>query len=391
MSNGIHSRARPGARSATFAALGAVFTWHAPLYAQEAAASASDDSGGYLEEVTVTAEKRESNIQDVPFSVSAVSGESLSRFQYKDFKDLNGTIPNVEFTQITNVSLNLAPSIRGIGSTNNPDPYTGTEVAVVIDGVVQGTRLLGLSDQFDVERVEVLRGPQGTLFGADTLGGVVNVVSKQPTGKLGMYGNVSLGNYDQVNAAAAFNFPIISDVLAGKISISHRERDGFYTNLLDGSDLMWVNTTKARGYLRYTPNDDVVATLTVGKDRVRNGADVAANVATPGEVFYRPGIENNVRFKLNSDAPSPNDANLELYTLNVDWNAGRLGKITAITNYTEFDAFNVQDVDELPEFILDAGRDLKSHQWSGEVRSALTRPTAPSSSSASFIWICTPT
>jgi iron complex outermembrane recepter protein len=135
---------------------------------QVRAQDSTGDSGSGLEEVLVTAEKRTENIQTVPFSVSAVTGAALERFQYKDLKDLNGTIPNVEFTQITNVSLNLAPSIRGIGSTNNPDPYTGTEVAVVIDGVVQGTRLLGLSDQFDIERIEVLRGPQGTLFGADT-------------------------------------------------------------------------------------------------------------------------------------------------------------------------------------------------------------------------------
>jgi iron complex outermembrane receptor protein len=334
-------------------------------------AQSASGGSGYLEEVVVTAEKIERNLQDVPFSVSAVTGESLETFQYKDFKDLNGVVPNVEFTQITNVALNLAPSIRGIGSTNNPDPYTGTEVAVVIDGVVQGTRLLALSDQFDIERIEVLRGPQGTLFGADTLGGVVNVVSRAPTGEFGVYGNISVGNYDQVNAAAAMNFPIVSDVLAGKVSVSHRERDGFYKNLADGTDLMWVDTTKLRGYLRYTPSEDVTATLTVGSDHVRNGADVAANISTPDEVFFRPGIDDSVRFSLYSDAPGPNNADLDLYTLDVDWD-GPLGKVTAIANYTEFDAFNVQDVDELPEFLLDAGRQIESYQYSGELRSAFS-------------------
>src|SRR5581483_440612 len=250
-----------------------------PATAQDAAG----ESNSGLEEVLVTAQKRTENIQSVPFSVSAVTGAALERFQYKDLKDLNGSIPNVEFTQITNVALNLAPSIRGIGSTNNPDPYTGTEVAVVIDGVVQGTRLLGLSDQFDIERIEVLRGPQGTLFGADTLGGVVNVVTRAPTGELGAYGNLTIGNYNELNGAAAVNFPIVPGLLAGKVSLSHRGQDGYYTNLLDGRNLMWQNSTKARAYLLFTPNEDLRAELTYGKDRVRNGADVAANVSTPNE------------------------------------------------------------------------------------------------------------
>ena len=326
-------------------------------------------TAGFLEEIVVTSQKVEENIQTVPFSVTAVTGESLETFQYKDLKDLNGTIPNVAFTQITNVALNLAPSIRGIGSTNNPDPYTGTEVAVVIDGVVQGTRLLGLSDQFDVERIEVLRGPQGTLFGANTLGGVVNIVTRPPTGELGAYGTISLGNYNQFNGALAVDFPIAKDVLAGKISVSHRERDGFYTNKVDGNDLMWVDSTKARGYLLFTPNEDLTATFTVGVDRIRNGADVPVNVSVPGEVFWRPDLDTGVHFDLYSDSPHINEADLNLYTLNVDWRSP-IGLLTSITNYTDFEAFNIEDVDELPEFLLNAGRDLGSDQWSQEFRLA---------------------
>jgi iron complex outermembrane receptor protein len=342
--------------------------WAATAEAQTAAAPTDRQDSGYLEEIVVTAQKKAENIQTVPFSVSAVTGDSLRTYQYKDLKDLNGTVPNVEFTQITNVSLNLAPSIRGIGSTSNPDPYTGTEVAVVVDGVVQGTRLLGLSDQFDVERIEVLRGPQGTLFGADTLGGVVNVVSRAPTGELGAYGNLTIGNYHELDGALAINFPIIKDVLAGKVSMSHRERDGFYTNLEDGQNLMWVDSTKVRGYLLFTPTADFKATLIVGNDHIRNGADVAANVSSPNEVFYVPGITTTaVRWGLYSAASAPNNANLNLYTLNTDWKTAA-GKWTGIFNYTDFNAFNVQDVGEVPKFLLGAGRYPASRQYSGEIR-----------------------
>ncbi len=342
------------------------------ISALQCSLAAESDAGakdvGYLKTIVVTAEKKQENIQTVPFSVTALSGAELRTYQYSNLKDLNGTVPNVEFTQITNVALNLAPSIRGIGSTSNPDPYTGSEVAVVIDGVVQGTRLLGLSDQFDVKRIEVLRGPQGTLFGADTLGGVVNIVTNPPTGKLGVYGDLSIGNYHQIDGAVALNFPIVSDILAGKISVSHRERDGFYTNLEDGQNLMWVDSTKTRGYLLFTPNSDLRAELTIGNDHIRNGADVAANVSSPNEAFYRPGITPDaVRFDLYSNAPSPNNADLYLYSLNVNWNSA-IGKWTSISNYTTFKAYNVQDVGEVPQFLLNAGRIPKSWQYSEEIR-----------------------
>jgi len=354
-----------GLSSVVSAVIPSVLFGLAPLAAQAQDSSAP----AVLEQIIVTAQKREENLQTVPFSVSAVTGESLERFQYQDLKNLNGLVPNVQFTQMSNVGLTLAPSIRGIGITNNPDPYTGTEVAVVIDGVVQGTRLLGLSDQFDVERIEVLRGPQGTLFGANTLGGVVNIVSRQPTGELGVYGKLTVGNYDARNAAVAVNFPIVQDVLAGKVSLSQRQRDGFYTNLFDGSDLMWVDSSKARAHLLFTPSEDVRATLIVGRDRVRNGADIAANISSPDEIFWRPGITNDVNFNQYSDSPHINRADLNTYTLNLDWTTG-IGQVTAIANYMDFEAFNIQDVDATEEFLMNAGRDIGSRQYSGELRLA---------------------
>jgi iron complex outermembrane recepter protein len=361
----MHTRSARS-RSLSTIVTAVVLTTAAPAFVM---AQESTSAGPVLEQIIVTAQKREENLQTVPFSVSAVTGESLERFQYQDLKNLNGLVPNVQFTQMSNVGLTLAPSIRGIGITNNPDPYTGTEVAVVIDGVVQGTRLLGLSDQFDIERIEVLRGPQGTLFGANTLGGVVNIVSRQPTGELGAYGKLTVGNYNERNAALAVNFPIVQDVLAGKVSLSQRQRDGFYTNLFDGSDLMWIDSAKARGHLLFTPSEDLSATLIIGRDRVRNGADIAANISSPNELFWRPGITQEVNFNQFSDSPHINRADLDTYTLNVDWTTA-IGQVTAIANYMDFDAFNIQDVDATQEFLMNAGRDLASRQHSAELRLA---------------------
>ncbi len=333
------------------------------LMAQEAV----DAHRSSLEEIVVTSQKRAESLQDVPFSVSAVTGLNMEKFHIQDFKDLTGTVPNVHFTQISNVSLTAALTIRGIGIATQPDPFAGTEVAVVIDGVIQGTRLLGLTDQFDLERVEVLRGPQGTLFGANTLGGVINVVSRQPTGEFGVYGKLTLGNYNEVDGAVAVNFPIVKDKLAGKVSVSHRTRDGFFTNLADGQDLMWVNTTKARAYLKWTPTATFDATLTGEYDRIRNGADTPPNTSVPGQLLYRsPGWQGFV-FKTYSDATRPNNANLYSVTLTANWDSP-IGELTSISNYSEFNAINVQDVDGTEEFLLNAGRELGSWQYSQEIR-----------------------
>lgn len=291
----------------------------------------------------------------------------MEKFHIKSLKDVTGTIPNVHFTQMSNSGFASALTIRGIGIATQPDPFAGTEVAVVLDGVIQGTRLIGLTDQFDLERVEVLRGPQGTLFGANTLGGVVNMVSRQPTGEFGVYGKMTFGNYDQVDGAVAVNFPIVEEKLAGKVSMSHRTRDGFFTNLADGQDLEWGNSTKTRAYLKWMPSENLDITLMGGYDRIRNGADTPPNTSVPGQALYREPGWQGIVFETYSDATSPNDVDQYTVTLTANWDSP-IGEVTSITNYSEFDAFNVQDVDGTEEFLLNAGRELGSYQYSQEIR-----------------------
>src|SRR5690606_35281610 len=134
-----------------------------------------------------------------PVAITALSGATMEALHVQDLKDVTATIPNVQVQ--VNAGLATAASfvIRGIGIVGNPSPYVGTEVGTVIDGVVQSVNELGLVDRFDVERIEVLRGPQGTLFGANTTGGVINIITRQPTGEYGVYGQVGAGNYDSRN------------------------------------------------------------------------------------------------------------------------------------------------------------------------------------------------
>src|SRR3546814_4002443 len=136
----------------------------------------SDLFSSYL--IVVTAQKQSENLQDVPISVSAITAETLQDQQVTNIADLSNSLPNVQINSFSNSPDSAVFTIRGIG-VNDADPYVGTTVSVVVDGVVVGVNTAALLSLFDIERVEVLRGPQGTLFGANTTGGVINVVTKQ--------------------------------------------------------------------------------------------------------------------------------------------------------------------------------------------------------------------
>ncbi len=295
---------------------------------------------GGIETVTVTADKFSENVQTVPMSVTPISGALLQKFHMQNFQSLTGTVPNVQVQVNAGLSLAASYVIRGIGIAANPSPYVGTEVGTVIDGVVQTVNELGLIDQFDVKRIEILRGPQGTLFGANTTGGVINVITRQPTGKFGAYGTVSLGNYNELDVAAAVNFPITS-TLAGKISFSHRGRDGFYTNLYNGSKIGGIDSNQMRGYLKWTPNDRFNFTLEEQIQKIRNGTDVLLNLAYPGEIFYRPNTPHN--FSLYSGVPDVHNTDTESTTGTANWRSS-IGEITSITNYADWKSFGYQDI-----------------------------------------------
>jgi len=333
-----------------------------PLTA-EAQDSAEASNG--LQEVVVTAQKREENLQTVPLSVTAIGGDTMRALHVQDLASVTGTVPNVQIQ--VNAGLTNAASfvIRGIGIVGNPSPYVGTEVATIVDGVVQTVNELGLVDRFDVERIEILRGPQGTLFGANTTGGAVNIVERQPTGEWGAYGQAGVGNYQSKNVSAAVNFPIIDNTLSGKVAMSNRSREGFYTNLYNGEPIGGVNTTSERGYLKWTPNDTTDVTLKVEGQQTRNGTDILLNVAYPGEIFYRPTTPFD--FKLYSDVPDQHNSNSYGITLTAN-SLTPIGKITSITNYAKWGSRGYQDIDGIDLYGYAQIGNTTGAQFSEELR-----------------------
>ena len=320
-----------------------------------------------LEEIVVTAQKQAENLQDVPISVTALSGATLQKQQVNNVSDLSNSIPNVQINRFSNSPDSAVFTIRGVG-VNDADPYVGTTVSVVVDGVVVGVNTAALLSLFDIDRVEVLRGPQGTLFGANTTGGVINVVTKQPTGEWGGDFQLVYGNYNQMEANGAFNFAI-TDNLSGKISLLHNQNDGFFRTYNGDRRIGSTNVTSVRGYLKFEQgNYDATA---IGEYvRSRNDSQVGILQAEPGDLFYTPGETEDAfdyRRGLSTDQPNKNDRDTYSITLTQNLDSG-IGEITAITNYREYENNLFSDDDATSRVLLQTRRDTKHHQFSQELR-----------------------
>jgi len=363
-----------------------------PAHAQEGTAASASEG---VQDIVVTAQKRSENIQSVPISVSAVSGEMVENMHAASLKDLQGAVPNVQINNFTNTPNSAVFTIRGIGVIE-PDPFAGNTVSIVQDGVPQYFSMGALLDLFDVDRVEVLRGPQGTLFGANTTGGVVNVSTAQPTGEFGGKAEITYGNYNRLDIKAAVDIPLIDDMLAGKIAVMHTGRDGFYTNIVDGSDMGSRNVTALRSYLKYTPTTDLAVTLSGEYGRARNGAPVVVNGSVPGDQLYVPagtvyagekyGMYQSPcisaaspckapskYYSANDTVPDKSDMDTYRATLTIDWKNTAIGDITAITGYKHFKLTEYTDNDATanPANRLDTYRHTTSWQLSQEVRTSV--------------------
>jgi len=199
-----------------------------PAFAQDAdVAPAEEDTGG-IEEIVVTAQKRAESAQDVPIAISVFSGESLSERAVTNVSQLTAVAPNVNFDNgvaYTGSTAVLAASIRGIGSSDfafNIDPGVG----VYVDGVYLARSVGANQDLLDTGRIEVLKGPQGTLFGRNTIGGAVSIVTRDPAGEFQARGDITVGRFNMFEARGAIDVPL-SDTLTSLVTFDVRNSSGY--------------------------------------------------------------------------------------------------------------------------------------------------------------------
>ena len=255
MSSGDHIRVRRAAALAfaiasTFAA--------ARGHAQTTAANTTKDTQ-VIDVVIVTAQRREENLIDVPIAVAAFSGEALERRQIDQATDLQLNVPNVSFTKANFTGSNF--QIRGVGVSSVAASGDSGVEQHFNSMPVKNPRLFE-TEYFDVQRVEVLRGPQGTLYGRNATGGAVNVIARKP--EKDFAGNVELeaGNYNALKAKGMVNIPL-GDTFAARFAGITFQRDGFTDNLATGNDIDDRDQWSARGALRFTPSEAADVTLMI--------------------------------------------------------------------------------------------------------------------------------
>lgn len=208
--------------------------------------AAAQETGSFLEEIVVAATKRAQSIQDVPIAVSSYSGEFLQNAGITDLRELTQLSPSLFLSSSTSEVAGAVARIRGIGTTGD-NPGLESSVAIFIDGVYRSRTNVGLTELGPLERVEVLRGPQGTLFGRNASAGLINVVTALPKFETEGYGEVSYGNFDFFRAAAGVTGALVEDKIAARIDGIYNSRDGFMQDATTGQDLNTRNRYLLRG------------------------------------------------------------------------------------------------------------------------------------------------
>lgn len=240
-----------------------------------------------LETVTVTAEKKEALLQNIPLSVTAISSKQVEELRLWNSKDLTAVVPNL-YSGNSGDGRNVT-SIRGIATTSY-DPA----VATYIDGVNQFSLDTYIPQLIDVERIEILRGPQGTLYGRNAMGGVINIITKQPTNGTNGFAEINLGNYNQQRYSVGIRTALVKNKLFFGASGLFNKRNGYYNNQFNNSSFDKQNEVSGNYYLKYLPAAKWAITLNVKHQNNKNdGAFPLVNGVE--ETFNNP-------FQLNQNA-----------------------------------------------------------------------------------------
>lgn len=326
-------------------------------YSQNAAAT---EDSRTIENIIVTAQKREQNLQDVPIVVTAVSEQLLKDTGVKDIKDLTILTPGLLVTSTSNESVTTA-RIRGIGTVGD-NPGLESSVGIVIDGVYRPRNGVGFGDLGELERIEVLKGPQGTLFGKNTSAGVINVVSKKPSFDFGSDVELTAGNYGAMEGAASITGPL-AETLAGRLYVAARERDGFL-DVDRGPGPREEDTDvdrkfyTLRGQLLLQPSEALDVRL-VGDftDRDENccAAPQAVLTPIPGVLAVlnalSPGSVTNpadpFALRAHSNRSTEQSVTDKGASMEINWDMNALGgaTLTSVTAWRDWETVNGQDSD----------------------------------------------
>jgi iron complex outermembrane receptor protein len=326
-----------------------------------------------LEEVIVTARKRQEDSQDVPIAMTALNSDQLEALKIRSLSNLTVGIPNVSLDDVGTVRSTANFSIRGLG-INSSIPSIDPTVGVFIDGVYMGQNTGILVDMFDVESVEVLRGPQGTLFGRNVTGGAVLISSKGPTEEFEFNAKIAVdGNPNGDGGLSKYYLGSISgpigDTLGYRVSVYQNDDDGWFVNLLDGKDFGEINTTIFRPVLSWAPNDKIEMILR-WEHLETDGDGPASQSHTNGRGV--PGFFANFErdsFDFSIDDRGFTDLENDLVTFQTNWDVDfGEGTVTNIFGWRQFSGRGESDIDAQPVWLFHAPFWNDQEQYSNELR-----------------------
>jgi iron complex outermembrane receptor protein len=297
-----------------------------------------------LDEVVVTAQKREEEVQQVPISISTLSAKQVEEYRIWNLRDITAVVPNL-YSANPGDNRNVT-GVRGVATTSY-DPA----IATYIDGVNQFGLDTYIPQLFDVERVEVLRGPQGTLYGRNAMGGVINVITKQPTNKTEGFAQADFGSYGQQRYSLGFRTPLIKDKLFLGAAGLYNGFNGFYTNQFNNSKLDKQHSFTGNYYLKYLASQTLSLTLNVKNYANRNNGPFALS-SSPADAIATPFVVNqNATTKMidnilnaslsanytgegfNFTSSSTYQKNYRYYTVPIDGDFSPLDGFSVINNY----------------------------------------------------------
>jgi iron complex outermembrane recepter protein len=349
----------------TVAAVLAMAAFSAPVFAQ-------------LEEVVVTATKREQTLQDIPVAVTVTKGVVLERAQIQDIIDLQSVVPSLHVEQ-EQTSSNTNFLIRGFGNGAN-NPGIEPSVGLFVDGVYRSRSAAQIGDMVDVERVEVLRGPQSTLFGQNASAGVISIVSKLPSFTFGGDVEAGFGNYSEKLLKARLTGPI-SDTLAFSLAGTYNERDGYFKDLATGGKVNDRKRWDVHGQLLYKPSSTLTVRLLADVSNIDeiccsvvnlfNGDTGAIIQAVGGKIYTGSPFDRKAYYNID---PANNIDNNGL-SLHVDWDL-EAARLTSITAYRSQKAKFSFDVDFTSADIAKQITDQRIHTFTQEIRLASNKDGA---------------
>lgn len=338
---------------------------------ERSAAEATTPEGrvNALDEVVVTARLKEESLQKAPAAISVLGAEEVERAGVRNIDDIATLTPGLTYVSLQGSNYAL-PVMRGL-STNVGE----SNVGLFLDGIYQGSRS-GMDRMLtDVERIEVIKGPQAALYGRNTFGGAINIISKQPTNIPEGSLSLAYGSRNMAEAIATFSAPVADDRVYIRFGLAQRQRDGFYTNELTGEDLDHRKDQSLNSFVRWHATDNLIIDLRTLFERANHGDNPGYFTLNNSEPLFKGRSQifiGQVPSQTSGFAVTPGgfERDTDLFSLKADWQVNDDLMFTSMTTYSELASDYLADIDYSPTSISYQTQHTDVDEFSQEFRLA---------------------